>query len=271
MAIDLLCEIIAQGGRVSAEAYCPQRGYKALIRACLLRETGVIQSVVCMECDGPHDAEVIHHNGRDGYWCPDLGFVPLDRPALTALAPDLTALVAKLADAFACKRRKSTPVHGATWRVGAVETHAGDLAVYLHPRLMTGGDVQEADGAVRSQVGSAYAVILTAAGSLVVPGAKTLHLADVVALEQDGDALVATADLALAIGVQPVLQTGRPNKYGDRLRSIITARDRDGETSSGTNKEARAIQDAFRRKHPGEQAPSIPTVKRYLAAFQAGS
>lgn len=122
-----------------------------------------------------------------------------------------------------------------------------------------------------SQVGSGYTVILTKAGSLEVPGARTLYLADVVDLEQDGDALIAIADLALAIGAQPVLQAGRPNQHGERLRSIITARDRDGGTEGGTNKEARAVQDAVRQKHPGEAPPSIPTVKRYLAAFQAGS
>ena len=271
MAIALLCEIIAQGGRASAEAYRDRPGYAALIQSGLLRESGVVQSVACVDCVAPHDAEVVHHGGWDGYWCPDLGFVRLDRTAVTGLAPDLTVLVAKLADAFMCKRRKSSPVHGSTWRIGAVETPAGDLTIYLHPRLLNAQDMQEAETAIRVEVRSAFTVLLTAVGSLQRSGTVTAPLCEVVDLDPRSDALTPLADLRAAVGASPKPQGGAPNVFGHRLRTVVAAREQNGEALAGRNEEARAVLEAFRHAHPGEQAPSLSNVRRYVTEVRSGS
>ena len=271
MAIDLLCEIIAQDERVSVQAYQKRLGYAGLIRSGLLQEAGLIQSVVCLDCVSPHDAEVVHHGEDYGYWCPDLGFLRMDRSVLKGLEPDLTNLVVKLADAFECKRRKSAPIHRATWRIGAIETPAGDLAIYLHPRLQTGQDVQDVDAALRTQVRSAFTVILTAAGSLQVPGAVTVQLSETVELASDAASLIAAIDLCVAVGATPKSKGGAPNIFENRAKAIIASRARNGEALSGRNEEALAALDAFRQTHSGEPAPSLSSMRRYVSGVRSGS
>ena len=271
MAIDLLCDIIAEGGKASAAAYRERPGYTALIRSGLLQESGIIQSVGCVECDTPHDAEVVHQGGDYGYWCPDLGFVRVERAALVAVAPDWSVLIAKLADAFACKRRKSTPVQGTFWRIGAIETPRGDLTIYLHPRLLTGEDIRDADAALLSQFRSAYTIVLTAVGALPLRGATIVPLNDVVDLDQVTGALIAISKLEDTAGIAPEPQGGAPNLFGDRVKAIIALRQQSGDALPGRNAEAKAILEAFHRAHPGDTAPSLPTVKRYLSEARTGS
>ena len=270
MAIDLLCDIIAHGGKATATAYRERSGYTALIRCGLLQESGTVQSVGCVECDTPHDAEIVHHGGDYGYWCPDLGFVRVERWSLAGVAPDWTLLIAKLADAFACKRRKSTPVHGTSWRIGAIETPMGDLTIYLHTRLLTGEDVRQAEAALRSQVRSAHTIILTAVGSLPMRGATIVPLYDVVDLDPATGALIAISKLHDAVGIAPEPKGGAPNLFGDRVKAIIASRQQSGDALRGKNAEAKAILEAFHRAHPGDTAPSLPTVKRYLSDARDG-
>lgn len=271
MGIDLLCEIIAQDAKASAKTFQHRSRYEALIGSGLLAEGGIAQSVSCSDCETPHDAEVVHHGGQYGYWCPDIGFVPVDRSTLVGVAPDWKELVARLADVFGCKRRKSTPVRGTTWRVGAIETITGDLTIYVHPRLLTGQDVRDAEAAIRSEIGSAFTIILTAVGSLDVPGANTALLSEVINLDPHSSALIALVNLSAAAGVPPELPGGRPNVFGDRLRAIIASRARASGAISGRNAEASAILEAFGHAFPGERTPSISTIRRYLSEFRSGS
>lgn len=270
MRIDLLCEIIVQGGRASSEAYRNRSGYGPLLRGELLQEIGVVQSVVCADCDTPHDAEFVHYQGQYGYWCPELGFVQTDRAVIQAVSADLTNLVGKLADTFDCKRRKSTPVQGATWRVGAIETPAGDVTIYLHPRLMTGPDVHDAEAAIRSEIASSFTLVLTAAGSLQVLGTVTAYLGDVVELDTRSNTLVAISDVCTAVGAIPKRAGGAPSRFEAKAMVIISSRARSGESLDGRNEEASAVREAYKTAHPDEPAPKLPTVKQYVTAFRGG-
>lgn len=246
-------------------------GYADLIRAGLVREAGVVQSIVCHDCEDPHDAAVNFAGGRYGYYCPDLGFVALERDGIVGVEPDIGKLVDALANAFECKRRNSKPIHGATWRVGVVETDQGGVAIYLHPRIQDGSDLHHLEAALGREVGSAFSVVLTACGSLIAAESKTLKLADVVDLDPAASALVAITDVPAIAGVRRVLVGGAPNQFGADVKSIIAERSRNGRKLPGTNEEARAIIEVFSARHPAQEAPSLPTVKRYMNKAETGS
>lgn len=264
MSIPLLCEIIAQGGKALAATFHGHAAYVDLVRAALVRESGVVQSIVCDACDSPHDAEVLFEGGEYGHFCPELGFVTLGRDQFVGVEPDLGKLVDALATAFDCKRRKSKPIHGATWRVGVIDTDQGGVAVYLHPRLQDGSDLDDLETALKREVASPFSVTLTACGSLAAAGCRTINLADAVDLDPAASALGAVSDLPAVAGVQPVRTSGAPNIYKAALKAIIEERKRNGSVLPGTNAEARAIIEIFRQLHPSLKAPSRATVQRYM-------
>jgi len=268
---ELLCEIIAQGANASAETFRPRTGYDALILSGFLQEAGVVQSISCDECDVAHDAEVIFEGGRYGFFCPKIGFVPVERSELFRVKPDLQYLIRNLADTFNCKRRKTTPVHGQTWRVGAIETIAGALVLFFHPSLQNEQDVQDLEAALRREIKSPFRLILTADGTASIPGAKTARLDAVVELHPVSGAMIAIADASTIVEAPLENSGGRPNRFGVRLEAIILTRLQDGRALAGRNKEASAILDVYREQFPNEQSPSLPTIKRYLTKVRGGS
>jgi hypothetical protein len=223
-AIDVLCEIIAQGGKARAASFCVRRGYSALLDGGYLRETGMVQAICCQDCDDPHDAEVVFDGGQYGILCPDLGFVPLSRGQVAAVVPDLPRLVADLADAFDCKRRKTAPLQGEAWRVGAVETAGGDVTLYFHPRLKSEQDLRDLRSALSREVKSPFRLILTADGGLPFEDAKTAQLCDVVELNCETSALTATVDPGAIVGAPVKRVGGTPNIYGETLTRLIRSR-----------------------------------------------
>lgn len=269
--VELLCEIIAQGANASAETFRLRTGYDALIISGFLQEAGVVQSISCDECDVAHDAEVIFEGGRYGFFCPQIGFVPVERSELFRVKPDLQYLIRNLADTFNCKRRKTTPVHGQTWRVGAVETPGGDATLYLHPRLRSAVDLQDLETAMRREVRSPFRLILIAEGALMVPKTKTVRLDEVVELDTVTGAMLPIADLCAIVDAPLKSSGGRPNLFGGKLDRIILVRSQNRQVLSGHNKEAKAIRDVFREQFPNEKPPSLPTIKRYLTKAQGGS
>ena len=146
--IALLCEILAQGRKVAASAYTDEPSFAALLTDGFLETTGAIQSIPCSNCDALHDAEIVHHDGRDGYFCAEAGFVPVEMSEISAVRANIPKIIAALADAFACRARKSSPVSGATWRVGRVASETGDIAIYFHPTLQTENDAAEVSAAL---------------------------------------------------------------------------------------------------------------------------
>ena len=268
-AIGLLCELIATGGKAAAQSYAERPGYDALLRSGLIREAGVIQSIPCDACSEPHDAEVLHQDGRYGYHCPELGFVPLDRAALTAILPDVSVLVERLADSFGCRRRLGRPI-GTTWRIGSAATLGGDLTVYFHPRLATTEDARDLSAALEREVTSPYRLVVAAAGSLP-SGPFSARLDDVVELDTETGDLIPVADLASIVFAPVKNPGGRPNLHREGVLELAQLRINTGAALPGLNDEARAIAAAYPDRFPDRYSPSFSTIKRYLAEARGGS
>ena len=269
-AIALLCEIIALGGKAPATTYGQHPEFKTLLRGGYVRESGVVQAVECIECDETHDAEIIYDAGRYGYFCPDIGFVHVDRDEIATWQPDLSAIVAGLADAFDCKRRKSAPLKGATWRIGTVPSEGGDVSLYFHPSLQDERDAADLLAHLSREIRTSHRVILTTVGTLPIPDAKTALLADTVELNSDGAVFDALVDPRDIVGVHRKRVGGAPNRHKKTLDMLIQSRMNDGTSLSGRNEEAKAIRDILRERNPAGEQPSLPTIKRYVTDARGG-
>lgn len=270
-AVETLSSIIAQGGKASKAFYQRRGGFDLLAGSGFVRCRGVVQSVVCEECNDPHDAEVVFANGSYGIYCPDAGFAELTAQSIEAIQPDIGRLVADLAGVFDCKRRKSTPVHGETWRIGAIDTPAGDLVLYFHPSLQTEQDVRAVEVALLHEVGAMFRLVITAVGKASVLNAKTVQLADIVEVVSGAANLATIADPRTIAGAPKVPNTGRPSPYAEKLSSLILRRIEDGSALPGLNAEARAIGDLYSAKYKAEQVPSFSATKRHITKLRAGS
>lgn len=268
-AVDLLAHVICHGGKVCAATLGRDRDVRTLLSCGLLREAGVVSSVVCMECETAHAAEVIIDEGAYGYFCPGLGFVMLERRDIAAVEPDLPALIEHLAEAFACARRKATPVYGNTWRIGAVKTDHGDITLYFHPRLRDAEDAQELADALSREITSAYRIVVTACGQLPISGAATLALGELVALSPAGKSLDAAVGIQTIAGVPASAKTGAPNRFRKRCLTLIRSRIASDIALVGRNEEAKAVL-LLLEKELGADAPSLATVKVYVTQARSG-
>ncbi|MDF1856498.1 hypothetical protein [Pseudooceanicola sp.] len=269
--LSLLCEIIAQGGRASAAFYHDNLFFEALLRYGYLRESGVVASVVCSECDTGHSAPVVVENGRYGYYCPDLGFSPLDRACLRAVLPDLPRLIERLSEALDCKRRKASTIYGQTRRIGAVEADGHAITLYFHPRLQGEDDARDLDRALSLEVRSPWRLIVTAIGTLRLEAAEAVRLDDLAELDVETGVLRILAQPADLLGIPCKNKGGRPSDYGPILATIISSRIQSGEALVGINAEAKAIRAEFKAGYPDIPVPSLSTVKRHLLKSQGGS
>jgi hypothetical protein len=111
-----------------------------------------------------------------------------------AVTPHVPKLIESLADAFQCKRRKAAALHGATWRVGAVETGQGNVTLFFHPSLRDETDLRALGDALSREVRSGWKLIITAEGALPVDGAATVNLGEVVELDDEEGHLVPLSD-----------------------------------------------------------------------------
>lgn len=269
-AVELLCEIIAQGRKGSATAYAMHPDFEMLLREGFVRKVGVVQSVACLECDTPHDAEIANQDGSYGFFCPELGYIQVARNLIEAVEPDFSTIVAGLADAFDCKRRKSTPLQGATWRIGTIASESGDVSLYLHPSLRGEQEAASLSAALSSEIRSPYRLILTAVGKSPIPDAKIASLADVLELhsEQTGFAVVADPrDIVEAPRKNP---GGAPNRHKETLVPLIQSRMRDGSALPGRNEEAKAVLAILREQGIHAKLPSLSSVNDYVTKCRGG-
>jgi len=269
-AIALLCEIIAQGGKVSTATYGQHPEFKTLLRGGYVRESGVVRAVECLECDETHDAEIIFDAGRYGYACPEIGFVPVDRAEITAWQSDLSAIVTGIADAFACKRRRSAPVQGETWRIGKVASHGGDVSIYLHPALNGEREALDLMAALSREVRTPFRLILTSSGRLPIPDTKVVPLVDVVKLNLDLVGFAVLADPCDVVGAPRDRTGGAPNRYRDIVTPLIQSRTEEGTALEGRNEEAKAIQAILKARDSGANLPSLSSIKVYVTKSRAG-
>jgi hypothetical protein len=166
------------------------------------------------------------------------------RPAFvqqSPLEPDLPTLIEHLANAFACARRKASPIHGNTWRIGAVRTDHGDITLYFYPRLRDEEDALEFADALSREHASAWRLVVKACGQLPVSSALTLELAELVTLSPTGKSLDPAVDLRAIVSVPTSAKTGAPNRFRERCMTLIKLRLRTGQAMSGRNEEAKAV------------------------------
>ena len=267
-AVDLLSDVICHGGKVCAATLGSEKELAVLLSCGLLRKAGVVSSVICMECENAHASQVIFDEGAYGHFCPDSGFVTLERRDIAAVEPELPALIEHLAEAFACTRRKAAPVHGNTWRIGAMKTDHGDITLYFHPRLRDAEDARELSDALSREIASAWRIIVTACGQLPVSGAATLALVELVALSPTGKSLARAVDLQTIAGVPALSKSGAPNRFGEKCLTLIRSRIASGAALPGRNAEAKAVLSLL-AQDLGADAPSLVTVQRYVTEVRA--
>ncbi len=267
--IELLCEIAAQRGKVAAFQYSQEPFFPALLAHGFFEMAGVLQSVTCLTCDTAHEAEIVHHSGSDGYFCPEAGFVPIPENEISAVRANLSKLIAGLANAFDCRARKTSPVSGETWRVGKVSSEAGDVAIYFRPTLQTEGDAKDLAAAFAQEARSTYRLVLTAAGALKVGSAKTVPFSEIVEFDLSGPEFRAVADLRDLVGAPRKNPGGAPNRYGQALSALIAQRIKDGTALAGRNEEARAVLADCKQSNPQRRPPSLSSVKDYVSKVRA--
>ncbi|HCP82087.1 MAG TPA: hypothetical protein DIT67_11025 [Octadecabacter sp.] len=263
-AATLLCEIISQGGKVSADFYRADDGFAVLVRHGFMREPNALASVVCDECDAPHSAPIVYEAGGYGYYCPDLGFLALDAARLAAFSPDVPKLIDRLADAFGCRQRKSSSVFGETWRIGVTQTDAAPVMLYFHPTLETEDDARALQHALAREARSEWRLVVTAQGALPMAGLATVLLNDLIEIDITTGELRVIADPGVLTGLPRKNPGGRPSAHGPVISRLISERILHGQSLEGRNKEADAVLQLFAERYPNEKAPSQSTVRDYV-------
>lgn len=269
-ALALLCEIIALGGKVGAAPFRGGPDFATLLRHGFIREAGVIASIVCDDCDTPHAAAVDFEHGRYGYHCDSLGRVALDRIDVEAVRPDPANLVEHLFEALGCKRRKQSPIMGQTWRIGALETVAGEVMLYFHPKLQSEEDMRHLSDALSREVRARWRLIITAAGTMPLADAQTVQLDDLAEVDVRTGAFRILVEPAELLGISPKNKGGRPNRYSAILSELTAERKRSGKVLPGRNKEADALLADFKRAFPKQKPPSISTVRGHVSKSRGG-
>ena len=267
----LFAEIVAQRRSVAAGPFANLAAFDALMGSGLLQQAGVAQSVHCDDCDMPHDAEVVFENDASGIYCPELGFIKKERHALALIAPNIGAFISQIADDLGCKRRKSSPIHGDTWRLGTVEMPTAEVALYFYPTLNHAADLEALERALASEMRSELGLVLTAAGRLRTLSFKTLRMAEYLGFDEGAGAFEFDGDLAAIMGLRKQRVGGRPNQHKENISKIHLERIAKGIAEAGRNAEAKEILATYKAEYPTEKAPSLSTVRRYLTDFQTGS
>lgn len=261
----LLADIISQNAPVAAAPLQSLVAYQKLIDDGYIEETGVVQSILCDDCNQPHDAALVFETDQYGIHCHELGFIVKERRELVAVKPNLKRLVESLADSMGCKRKKSTPIHNETWRIGVVSGPSADVAMYFQPTMRDFADLRSLETALAREARLHFGVVLTAEGEMTRPPFKTLCIEDCLMFNEETGVFAFDVDLLTVVGAPETRKGGRPSPYRITLAKIIADRRNSGAAISGTNAEARAIQDIFNSSNQNDLRPSLSTIKRVIA------
>ncbi|MGI3165340.1 hypothetical protein [Pseudooceanicola sp. 200-1SW] len=270
-AASRLCEIIAQGGKVSSGFYDGDRSFAALVQHGFLRKAGVLDAVVCDECSEAHSAPVVYEQLDHGYYCPELGLVKLAPEQVIAYRPDLPFLIGKLADLLDCEQRKATPLQDQTWRIGAFTAAHDKIMLYFHPRLQTEEDARQLQDTLSRHARSRWRLILTCQGAWPMADIVTAHLDQVVDLDPTTGALRLLEDPGTLAGAPRASTVGRPDQHGHLIKPLIEDRISTGAAATAIKAEARAVKAIFEAAYPGKPLPSDSTLQRYVRAARKGS
>lgn len=269
-AVSLLCDIMGQAGKVAARADRDDARFGALLDAGLLEDDGLVQSVLCENCDVPHDAEIHFEGGSYGYFCPELGFVSVERADLVAIRPNLAVLVEQLHAALGCSQGGISQLGLQTWRVGLADTPGGRAVVYFHTCLQTDDDLVSLGNALRAEIRRDYVLVVSAAGHLPYRDASTCNLAQMVQIDLGSARLRKIVSVAEAVRAPPRPTGGRPSAYSERFHELLAERAAQGVAQKGRNEEAKAALLEYGRRYPHETAPKLSTVKAYVSGFRGG-
>jgi len=270
-AVQLYSAIVAQRGKLAANLISQLPAYKSLLDCGFIQKKGIIQSVLCDQCDAPHDAEIVFEDARYGYYCPDLGFVPKSRSELKAVKANIDKFVSSFAEHLEVKRRKTTPIADDIWRIGVLSSLNSDLVVYFCPTLRDAEDLEACRAALGREVKASYGIIFTALGELELPPYKTVNLTEALSFDAASKTFILDFDLFELAGV-PVSQTGgRPSTYAKDINMLIEQREKLSIALDGRNDEAKAVLAAFKEQFPNKPPPALSTVKRYVSEFRSGS
>ncbi len=227
-------------------------------------------SVVCNNCDEPHSAPVVTEDGSYGHYCPDIGFVPLDRTYLQAVLPDFPQVIDRLADAFDCRQRKISALHGQTWRIGSVETASEPVMLYFHPTLQSEDEARDLQNALGREVRSEWRLVVTSRGTLPMAELVAVRLDDLVEMDVETGLLRGVSDPGTLAGVPRRNPGGRPSAYGPVISRLIEERINNGQAVKGRNKEAEAVLNLYLQRNPDKSAPSLSSVKEYVTKLRTG-
>mmetsp|Transcript_27439 Transcript_27439/g.50594 ORF Transcript_27439/g.50594 Transcript_27439/m.50594 type:complete len:188 (+) Transcript_27439:1968-2531(+) len=187
------------------------------------------------------------------------------------MRPNLSAFISQIADHLNCKRHKSTPLNGNIWRVGAIDTPAGDVALYLAPNMQNTDDVRDVLSALAGEVKFAFGLIYRATGVLSVPPYVTVQLLDILNVDPRIGKLTVIANLESIAGVPEKRAGGRPSPYAKPHQHLYDLRLQEGRALQGRNEEAQALRNEFQSKFPSEGCPSLVTVRNFVSARRGGS
>jgi hypothetical protein len=225
-AVDIFSQLVEQRGKVLARSYSHHSAYDDLIKAGLIEEAGVVSSIVCDNCDHPHETKIEYQDAEYGFLCPDIGFQQVNRADIVSVRPKIGTFVAQLAEDQGCKRRKSTPLDGETWRLGALETPAGDVAVYFQAVMLDAKDIAAFQRALTGEMKASFGIVLTSTGALSVPFYITVPLKEALFFDPEAGGFVVDLDLPSIAGIPETRKGGRPSAYKDTLTKLIAQRAR---------------------------------------------
>ena len=194
-----------------------------------------------------------------------------DPKHLTAYLPDVPLLVNRLAEAFECRQRKSSSLHGRTWRIGAVTTASAPVMLYFHPTLESDDDARDLQNALGREARSDWRLVVTSQGSFPIEGCTHVRLDDLVEIDVASGALRPIADPGILAGVPRKNTGGRPSEHRHLLKPMIEERIQTGESAQSVNAEARAVRAAFQAKYPDKPIPSDSSIKRCIRDGREGS
>ena len=117
------------------------------------------------------------------------------RADLVEIRPNTAKLVVQIASELGCRRLKNKPISGNIWRVGAVETLAGELVIYFQPTLRSGQDLIDLENALAHEVRGRFGIVLTAERGLSHPPLKTIAIEDCLGFDPSACVFTFEADL----------------------------------------------------------------------------
>ena len=180
-------------------------------------------------------------------------------------------MIDRLADALGCRQRKSSSIHGETWRIGAARADAATVMLYFQPTLETEDDARELLDALGREARADWRLVVTAKGGLPMSGLATVLLDDLAEIEVKTGGLSVIADLVVLVGLPRKNLGGRPAEHGYLLKPLIEGRIRDCVAVDGVNAEAGEVRKVFKVKYPNRSLPSDSSIKRYIREARRGS